>query len=279
MERQKKLERVVGLEPTTLTLATWAYFKGKDCTSRYWTELERTFEREVLPTLGSRYCHTISKKDIRDLLATKDAYRAAKRTLWDGLRPFFKYLEEYDHITINPFDTLSPPPAPKARDRILTENEISRVWRATADDWYWSPYFRLLLLTGQRREEVSYAVIGPSNTLVIPSYITKTKEASVIPMTNSIAYEYNRKTYVHPSGYSKALKELHRRSGTKDWRIHDLRRTFASSLAMLGVDPWLIERLLNHRIPGVKGIYNRYSYLKEKKQALILLDNYIQTLI
>jgi integrase len=295
MKNHRKVERAKGFEPSTLTLATLRsgrntsrilssvvseYFSQKPKTERYWKELRHRFDIEIVPALGSfKHISLVTKRDIRTLIWEKaKTHPAAARTMWDGLRPFFRWCVEWDYLDASPMADLSPPPAPASRDRILTEDEIRAVWAATEDDWYWSSFFRLLLLTGQRREEISYAVIGSHNTIIIPSSITKTKDTSVIPITPMIAYEYHRKTYQHPSGYSKAISALHRRSKTNDWRIHDLRRTFASGLAMLGTDPFVIERLLNHKIPGIKGVYNQYSYLKEKRQAIELWCTYIFSL-
>lgn len=55
-----------------------------------------------------------------------------------------------------------------------------------------------------------------------------------------------------------------------NFTIHDFRRTARSHLAALGVDPVVAERCLNHKIKGVEGIYNRYQYYDERKQALEL---------
>ena len=55
------------------------------------------------------------------------------------------------------------------------------------------------------------------------------------------------------------------------WRLHDLRRTAASGMARLGVPVHVIEAVLNHRsgqISGVAAVYNRHSYLPEKRRAL-----------
>lgn len=50
-----------------------------------------------------------------------------------------------------------------------------------------------------------------------------------------------------------------------NFTIHDFRRTARSHLAVLGVNPVVAERCLNHRIKGVEGIYNRYQYFDERK--------------
>ena len=55
------------------------------------------------------------------------------------------------------------------------------------------------------------------------------------------------------------------------WRIHDIRRTVATGMANIGVQPHIIEAVLNHisgHKAGVAGIYNRAVYASEKRAAL-----------
>src|SRR5205085_8749991 len=90
------------------------------------------------------------------------------------------------------------------------------------------------------------------------------------------------------SGYSKVKLRLDRLIAAQrqanglpvmpEWWLHDLRRTTASSMAQLRVPPHVIERVLNHisgSQSGVAGIYNRYGYLPEKRQALEKWGRYI----
>ena len=59
--------------------------------------------------------------------------------------------------------------------------------------------------------------------------------------------------------------------GVKDWTVHDLRRTVATRMADIGVQPHVIEAVLNHvsgHKAGVAGIYNRSTYATEKRAAL-----------
>ncbi len=80
------------------------------------------------------------------------------------------------------------------------------------------------------------------------------------------------------SGYSKAKADLDekvsgelkkaRRNTLDRWTIHDLRRTCATGMGALGVDQFVIGRVLNHADRSVTGIYNQHSYLAEKKAAL-----------
>jgi integrase len=71
-------------------------------------------------------------------------------------------------------------------------------------------------------------------------------------------------------GFGRVKRRLH--FTVSDWRIHDIRRTVASGMARIGVDPHVIEKVLNHKsgiISGVAAVYNRYGYEKEKRVALI----------
>ena len=53
-----------------------------------------------------------------------------------------------------------------------------------------------------------------------------------------------------------------------DWKIHDIRRTVATNLTKLGVDRFLLQRVMNHTDTSVTKIYDRYNYLDEKREAL-----------
>ncbi len=55
------------------------------------------------------------------------------------------------------------------------------------------------------------------------------------------------------------------------WRMHDLRRTARSLMSRAGVNADHAERCLAHRIGGVRGVYDRFEYLLEKRDALTAL--------
>ena len=83
------------------------------------------------------------------------------------------------------------------------------------------------------------------------------------------------------SGYSKCKKRLDEQSSVSDWRIHDLRRSVATGMARLQVQPHVVERLLNHSsdtFSGVAGVYNRFSYLLEMREALEKWENHVNVI-
>jgi integrase len=53
-----------------------------------------------------------------------------------------------------------------------------------------------------------------------------------------------------------------------DWRLHDLRRTARSLMSRAGISSEISERVLGHAIPGVAGVYDRHSYVPEKRDAV-----------
>jgi integrase len=82
-------------------------------------------------------------------------------------------------------------------------------------------------------------------------------------------------------GYSKAKARLNRLSGVSDWTLHDLRRTVVSGMARLGVAPHVADKILNHQsgtISGVAAVYQRHEFLKERKQALEVWGEHVQSL-
>lgn len=259
-----------------------SYFLEKPLHERYWGELQTRFFSEIIPILGTyRLISSITKKDIRLLLDYKKRYPAARRTMYDGLRPFFRWCVEYDYIPVSPMEGMSPPPASAKRDRILYEDEIKALWKATHSG-YFAPFYRLCLLTGQRRMEVagisSQEIQGDLWTIY--GSRTKTKVASVVPLSDLAKREIKKAKFINYglAGFSKSKKDIDKASGVSDWRIHDLRRTCATYLAMLSTPEHIISRILNHRVSGVRGIYNQYLYLPEKRQALQKWADYIKHL-
>ncbi len=63
------------------------------------------------------------------------------------------------------------------------------------------------------------------------------------------------------------------------WTAHDLRRTFATRINAMGVAPHVVEKMLNHTLPGVMAIYNRAEYLPERQQALEAWSEWLVALV
>ena len=68
-------------------------------------------------------------------------------------------------------------------------------------------------------------------------------------------------------------------SGVTGWTIHDLRRMAQSLLSRCGVNADIAERCLGHVIAGVRGVYDRHSFLEEKRAPFEALAAEIERII
>jgi integrase len=203
----------------------------------------------------------------------------------------------------NPVVGTRKPVEEVARDRLLTNNELAAVWHHAGDGDF-GAIVRLLILSGQRREEVAamtWEEIDLHNaTWRIGADRTKNSRAHEVPLaaqTAEILATLERRegrsllfgSRTGPfSGWSKAKASLDARVSTAlgcapaPWRLHDIRRTVATRLADLGVLPHVIEAILNHisgHKAGVAGVYNRSSYAVEKRAALAMWAERLTDLI
>jgi integrase len=179
----------------------------------------------------------------------------------------------------------------RPRDRVLSNDELHRIWNATGGGAY-GTIVKLLLLTGQRRSEIAELRWSEVNlerrAINLPAERTKNKRPHVVPLA-STAHALLNERFRGGVGaifeftawaYSKDLLDKH--SGVNDWVIHDLRRTVATGMADIGIPPHVIEAVLNHvsgHKGGVAGIYNRSSYAKEKAEALARWDEHLRSVV
>jgi len=177
----------------------------------------------------------------------------------------------------------------KQRERVLSMDELQKVWAAAAAMGYpFGDLVRLLILTAQRRGEVANIrrdwLLPEQAAFEIPGPMRKTRRPHVVPISepaqeilsrmplwNTGGHLISTTAGERPvSGFSKAKTNVDARSGVKGWTLHDLRRSAATHMARLAVPQEHIERVLGHEVHGVAGTYNRYSYLDEKRAALDL---------
>ena len=175
-------------------------------------------------------------------------------------------------------------PVLRSRDRVLSNEELAAIWRACPQDDY-GRIVRLLMLTAQRRDEIArlrWSEIDLDRAmLVLPPERTKNHREHIIPLVpmalallpdQRLSREWVFGEGVGFSGWARSKRRLDAGLSIADWRVHDLRRSFATGCAeQLGVLPHVIEAVLNHvsgHKSGVAGIYNRARYLEEMRVAL-----------
>ena len=146
-----------------------------------------------------------------------------------------------------------------SRERVLTDDEVVKIWNAApASDF--GRIVKLLLLTGQRRNEIAdlrWAEIE-DEAIVLPKERTKNSREHVVPLSpqalavlDEQAERVGRERVFGDgeggfSGFSKCKERLDEACGVSGWTLHDLRRTAATRMADLGVQPHVVEAILNH---------------------------------
>jgi integrase len=187
---------------------------------------------------------------------------------------------------------------------VLTDNELRLIWRHAGGGDY-GAIIPLLILTGQRREEVggmNWGEIDLDRALwSIGGERTKNRRAHDVPLSDEAAsiikpLRRDGRELVFGSGEgsfqgwsnakaaldARIAAALHERSQEMaPWRMHDIRRTVATRMADLGVLPHVVEAVLNHvsgHKAGVAGVYNRASYAAEKRNALAMWAEHLRAL-
>jgi integrase len=313
-EKREAREKLTGL---TLRELTERYLSIHARPTRYWEQKRTRLLSDDLKALHGKPAALIKRGEI---VAAVDKVHArapfAARALFDDIRPIFAWAADRAAIDANTIAGMKGPQSAEARDRVLSNEEVRAFWQAaTEQNWPFSSVFKVLLLTGQRREEVAgmrwrevdldagqwtiakerckngkaHAVdlhpeavrlLGPLGEAAAPRLMKNTMEGE------DLVYSTTGTTPV--SGFSKVKARIDARMqeilGDKfqPWRIHDLRRTAASGMAALGFQPHVIERVLNH-VSGAQGglvsVYQRHEYRDERKRAIVAWGDHVMQLV
>lgn len=253
----------------------------------------RILRKDIVGAWGQRDARDIARADVAELIEGIAEARSpfGASNVFRAGRTFFNWLVSREVIATSPFLGAIDPAGIKKRDRVLTADEIRAIWLATGEIGVpWGSIIRLLFTTGRRRGEVVEAEWGEFDfergVWEIPARRTKASRMSIKPITVWVRRELDglggeRQGLLFPSfgegspsavsGFSKMKARLDRLSGVTDWRLHDIRRTVATNLGVLGIADTTIARILDHHligVPEVTGIYNRYHYVAEMREAL-----------
>jgi integrase len=266
--------------------------EGDKLRSAEWRK--RLLDRHVYPTLGSRPIAEIRRSEIVRLLdrieegsgpsmATQTLALVRKVMNWHASR-------SDDFLSPVVRGMARTRPAEQARERVLSDDEVRKVW--AAEDGIFSRYVCFLLLTAARRNEASemtWTEIDGDDWL-LPAARNKTKVDLVRPLSRQaqaileslpkagpFVFTTNGATPI--SNFSNFKARLDKASGTRGWTLHDLRRTARSLMSKAGVPSDHAERCLGHVIGGVRGVYDRHEYHAEKAQAFEALAGQIERII
>lgn len=262
------------------------------------------------PKLDGKPMPHISRADLQPIIdAIPVRQRGMRRSVFAYASVLFGWASKRGDIPANPLGEMAKPEAPKARERVLPDDELAVLWKATdALRQPFGPFFRLLILTGQRRSEVAaidWAELDrASATWTIPANRAKNSFAHIVPLSPEAKAELDRLAKIGAvgedgreiehwpksgcvltttgrtpiSGFTKAKNALDAQveedcdgEPLEAWRIHDLRRSVATGFQRLGIRFEVTEAVLNHvsgAKGGIAGIYQRHDWKEEKRSAL-----------
>ena len=272
---------------------------------------ESILRLHITPHLHRMALPELTRADVTNILDQLPAHQTAlRRNVYAVLRRLLRWAVGRGDLDRNPIDGFEPPAGPPSRDRVLDDQELRMVWqRALSLGFPFGPLIRLLIVTGQRREEVSalrWEELDRERKLwALPGTRSKNGRAHLVPLSAlavSILDEcaageswprtglvFTTTGHTAVSGHSRAKRRLDLlirsecfETGQRPpaaWRLHDLRRTLATGFQRLGVRFEVTEAVLNHQSgarSGVAGIYQRHDWATEKRFALELWAQHIE---
>jgi integrase len=233
-------------------------------------QLHRLVEADLLPAWRGRRVGSITKRDVHTMLdgiVDRGAPTMAKKTE-AYVKRFFKWCHQRDLIAANPLEAMEALPKAKSRERVLTDDELVKVWHA-ADEGPHRMAVRLLVLTGARREEISQLKWGEIDgdsesehscsklSIVLAGERTKNGEPRIIPLSASAAallaamprigeYVFTLNGDKPIGSWGRAKHALDDAAGVTGWRIHGLRRAGATGMQKEGVTLQTVEAVRRH---------------------------------
>lgn len=265
----------------------------------------RALEKDALPAIGDLATDEITKRDIIlviDSIADRGA-RAHADHVAAYLSAIFNWGIDEDLCQNNPCHRIRKRAVKRVRERVLSDDELVRLWHALSDDSdevgdvadLSKRTLKLALLTGQRRGELIAALVSEFDTRsgiwTLPGGRTKNGRTHALPLAPAAVdlvhrtidayrelgsdYLFPASTFtaatphIHPRSASKALENICRRLDIEGVSMHCFRRTMATRMGDMGVPGDVISRVLNHSPQDVTSRhYNHAKMLSQMRDAL-----------
>ena len=239
----------------------------------------------------------ITRADIKELLRLKarglERGTAANRLL-ALISKIFNWAFDEEIIDASPALRLKRPAEEIERERVLSADEIKRLWPAfEAIGYPWGPLYKLMLCTAQRRGEVAsmkWSQISDDGWR-LPASNAKTKVGHLVPLSSlareTLAgvpeigeYVFRARADAPLQGWSRAKRRLDQLVTLGEpWQVEDTRRTAATHMRSLGVDRIVVSKVLNHAESGITKVYDRWAADPEKANAMERWANRLREIV
>jgi integrase len=290
---KEQAKRTAGETFEAIVSAQYLPHKRRELRPQPYKDVERHLLRHAKPLHRLRL-ETVSRRDIAACLAAvrENIGRVSANRTRTSLSALFSWAMAEGRVEANPVvGTLRV--EEHSRERVLDFDELRLIWNALPARDY-GAIMKLLALTGARANEIAGLRRDElrDDAILLPASRTKNGREHLIPLSaparavlaavleqhkdeeRSLVFGRRAGPF---SGWSKCKDALDQRiaevagRSLPYWTPHDLRRSFATHAAGMGIQPHIIEACLNHvsgQKSGVAGIYNRAAYEPEKRTAL-----------
>jgi integrase len=298
---EKQQERTA---PTFESVALEYLEKHAKPKKKSWKEDERIINRYLLPEFGNQHAADITRRAVREYLERKAAANAPimANQIRAIMRKIYNWAISADIVENNPVFLVPAPAKARARERVLTDDELRRIWEMVEADTkdadaahrkhrtLTAGMIKLRILTAQRGGEIvalEWSELDMSaGWWTIPAEKSKNGLSHRVPLS-SMALDVicemkaaagdtctkfvfpDFKGDFHVRAPQKGLQRIQKATGI-DFVGHDFRRTTSSKMTGMGIPRLTVAKILNHAQAGNTKIYDRHSYDAEKRDALEL---------
>ena len=250
--------------------------------NKSWAQADRLVRKHLIKRWGSLSAAAITRAEVRATIAKIEAPVLANQVLASA-SAIFSWAMRQELVPLNPAHGVERHEA-RSRERVLADGEIKAFWQAFDQAGSVGTALKLILMSGARPGEIvhmrrEHLIDGwwqmpgePVPALDWPG--TKNSLAHRLPLTREVTALLGEGS----SGFvlqgtrghhlANEMKVICRALGVERATPHDLRRTFATRAAEIGIGEDVIDRILGHKKHGVIKVYNRYSYANEDRAAM-----------
>ena len=236
-------------------------------------------DRVVIPKLGNRKIKEITCAELVDIIQ-EYSLRGARTgdQLRSNLKNLFGYAVEMGRIDKSPMDNVTSRVTgyvAVSRDRVLTDDEIRMLWDTDNKN---ARMLRFLLLTGLRISEARKG-FRDGDRWIVPEIISKNGSAHWVYLTDEAEKQLPLPSCTTTNIQSWLRRWLDKKNVAPRFTPHDLRRTASTRMADNGIEPFIVERVLNHTLGGMMKVYNLAEYGAERIHAAEVLQDHINEVV
>jgi integrase len=262
--------------------------------NKSWAQADALVRRFLIKRWGSLPASSISRPEVRAVLAKIEAPVLANQVLASA-SAIFSWALKQELISLNPCLGVEKNHS-KSRERVLSSDELPRFWAEFDKVGLVGKALKLILLTGARPGEIVHmrrehidgnwweqpgeakpeiGWPGTKNGLGHRLPLTRQVTALLGEGSSGFVLQGTRGQRLDTKFLAKQMKVICRTLGVERATPHDLRRSWATRAAEIGIGEDVIDRILGHKKHGVIKVYVRHSYANEDRAAMEVIQSHI----